>query len=194
MTSASFPTLLAQIDRARRVDALRHGALLDRCGPIGAAHCSRSSFPWHLTASVFVVDAAHRRTLLIEHPTLGRLLQPGGHLEAGEHLLQAALRELHEECGIAATALLALDEQPFDIDLHAIPASERRGEPAHQHLDFCFVATATDDAGPGGELATRWLPLDDARVHQQPRLARLAARLAAAPPLSLDQGLRYRGG
>uniref|UniRef100_UPI0005C248C4 NUDIX domain-containing protein n=1 Tax=Rubrivivax gelatinosus TaxID=28068 RepID=UPI0005C248C4 len=85
--------VMAEIARARAARPDLDWAAFDRCdrcAPVTAAHGRRSSFPWHLTASVFVVDADGRRTLLVEHPTLGRLLQPGGHLEPGETLRQAA--------------------------------------------------------------------------------------------------------
>lgn len=188
MDELPLAAVRAEIAAARTVRPDLDWAAFDRCAPVTAAHGRRSTFPWHLTASVFVVDAAGRRTLLVEHPTLGRLLQPGGHLEACETLRQAAARELCEECGAAIAAVAVLDELAIDVDLHAIPANPRKGEPDHWHLDFCFVARLSADAPAAGELPTRWLALDAEPVRVHARLARIAAGL------SLDQAPAYRRG
>lgn len=135
MDELPLAAVLGEIARARAARPDLDWAAFDRCAPVGAAHGRRSTFPWHLTASVFVVDAAAGRVLLVEHPTLGRLLQPGGHVERGETLREAAGRELREECGAAVAAAAALDGLASDVDLHAIPANPRKGEPAHAHLD-----------------------------------------------------------
>lgn len=188
MHELPLAAVLAEIASARAARPDLDWAAFDRCAPVTAAHGRRSSFPWHLTASVFVVDADGRRTLLVEHPTLGRLLQPGGHLEAGETLREAAARELREECGDAVAEAALLGELAVDVDLHAIPANPRRGEPGHLHLDFCFLARLPAEVTAGGELPTRWVALDAEPVRGQARLARIASRL------SLDQSPGYRGG
>ncbi|MBK1689972.1 NUDIX hydrolase [Rubrivivax gelatinosus] len=188
MDELPLAAVLAEIVRTRAARPDLDWAAFDRCAPVTAAHGRRSTFPWHLTASVFVADTAGRHALLVEHPTLGRLLQPGGHLEAGETLRQAAARELREECGDAVADAAVLGDLAFDVDLHAIPPNPRRGEPGHLHLDFCFLARLPAEVPAGGELPTRWVALDAGPVREQARLARVASRL------SLDQCPRYRGG
>jgi 8-oxo-dGTP pyrophosphatase MutT (NUDIX family) len=99
--------------------------------------------PGHFTASAFVISPDRSSLLLIEHPKLGRWLQPGGHVEAGDaDLLAAARRELDEEVGLRDLPL-AFDGI-FDLDVHRIPALGL--EPAHEHFDvrFAFRATGTD--------------------------------------------------
>ena len=51
----------------------------------------------HFTASVYIVDGD--RLLLIDHPKLGLLLPPGGHLEANETPVEAAHREVLADTG-----------------------------------------------------------------------------------------------
>jgi 8-oxo-dGTP pyrophosphatase MutT (NUDIX family) len=104
---------------------------------------SRSQFvPGHITASCYVIDSSCR-LLLHHHRRLNRWLQMGGHLEAGERPLDAALREAAEESGLRDLEL-AFDGIA-DLDVHVIPAG--RGEPEHRHFDVRYIAqTASPDS------------------------------------------------
>src|SRR4051794_24939531 len=103
---------------------------------------SRTQFAGHVTCGVVIVDADWR-VLHIRHNALGRWLLPGGHLELEDSSLAgAALREAYEETGLTSADLRPLtefEEIPLDIDIHAIPDSPARREPAHQHFDFRFA-------------------------------------------------------
>ncbi|MFI7356199.1 NUDIX domain-containing protein [Streptomyces avidinii] len=114
----------------------------------GGDPTSRSTLPGHVTCSAVVVDR-HRRVLHIRHNATGKLLAPGGHVEADDRsLLEAALREVHEEAGIPPGALCATAAYgglPFDIDVHDIDANPSKAEGAHQHYDFRFVLMLADD-------------------------------------------------
>lgn len=114
--------------------------------------------PGHVTASAFVVDRSRGRLLLIHHAKLGQWLQPGGHLDPGEDVLTAAIREVHEETGVAG---IPIGEGIFDVDVHAIPASGDR--PAHNHYDVRFLMeAANEDLVPSDEvLGARWVPVAD---------------------------------
>ncbi|WP_107090059.1 NUDIX domain-containing protein [Streptomyces sp. WM6372] len=60
----------------------------------------RSTLPGHVTCSAVVVDR-HCGVLPIRHNATGKPLAPDGHVEAGDRtLLEAALRDVHEEAGI----------------------------------------------------------------------------------------------
>jgi 8-oxo-dGTP pyrophosphatase MutT (NUDIX family) len=97
----------------------------------------RSFAPGHLTASALVLDATGTKVLLTHHKKLGRWLQLGGHCDGDADLARVALREATEESGIEG---LAIDPEPIDVDIHAIPA--RKGEPEHLHLDTRFLVRA----------------------------------------------------
>lgn len=130
---------------------------------------SRSTLPGHVTCSAVVVDR-HRRVLHVRHNATGLLLAPGGHVEALDRsLLEAALREVHEEAGIPPSALCATaayGRLPFDIDVHDIDANPAKGEGAHQHWDFRFVLQLVHghvevSVQPEEVSAAAWLAFDE---------------------------------
>ena len=111
---------------------------------------SRKNFIGHITAGCFIVTR-DKKVLLLQHKKLGRLLQPGGHIDAEDASpIAAALREVEEETGIGADLLhrrsLVPDreEVPFHIDTHPIPANATKGEDAHYHHDFQYLMLIDD--------------------------------------------------
>lgn len=129
----------------------------------------------HLTGSALVVSRDGGRVLLLRHRKLQRWLQPGGHAEPGESSGEAvALREAHEETGIAALTLHPSAPRPLDVDVHEIPA--RGDEPAHLHLDLRYLVLAPRKAtlarSPAESEDLRWFDW------------------AELPALDLDPGLR----
>ena len=79
--------------------------------------------------------------LLHHHRKLDLWLQFGGHVDGEGDLCAAARRELVEESGIEPAWM---QEAPFDVDIHGIPAHGT--EPAHDHLDIRFLARAPEAA------------------------------------------------
>jgi len=100
------------------------------------------------------------------HKKHGRWLPPGGHLEENETPPEAARREVFEETGLEIAFIsqenLWYDdwngcsiERPFACLLEQIPAQGE--EPAHEHIDFIFVAEPA-----GGNLTQgKWFSLDE---------------------------------
>ncbi len=127
--AASIATFLAALDR-----------LPD---PLNAA-----ADPTHVTASAIVVG--HRGTVLHLHKRLGMWLQPGGHIDPGEHPEDAVLREVLEETGLRVRHPPS-GPRLVHVDVH--PAGE------HVHLDLRYLV-AGDDADPvpaaGESPEARW--------------------------------------
>ncbi|WP_026239559.1 NUDIX hydrolase [Parafrankia discariae] len=144
----------------------------------GANLASRGEFRGHATAGAILADA-DGSILQIHHLALGRWLLPGGHLEAGDGSLQdAALRELVEETGIPAGAVISAAASPIHIDVHPIPANGTKGEPDHQHIDFRFLFRTDAEVGQlqAEEVtAADWRPVDS--VSDETLRRRIAAAL-----------------
>ena len=101
----------------------------------------------HFTASAFVIDADCARVCVVEHAKLGRLLQPGGHIEPTDESLEAAaLSEAAEETSLELD-FHPVAPRPFDLDIHEIP--ERPGEPAHFHLDVRYLLVGSGEPCTG---------------------------------------------
>jgi 8-oxo-dGTP diphosphatase len=97
----------------------------------------------------------------------GRWNGVGGHVEAGECIRDAALRELREETG------LALD------DLRLRGVVHESGLLGRAHVLFVFVGRARERAlRPAEGVTLRWQPL--ARIGELPLVGDVAALLARA--------------
>jgi 8-oxo-dGTP pyrophosphatase MutT (NUDIX family) len=151
----------------------------DRCAMLQLARelsdpLSRSEPSAHFTASAFVVDETGGRTCLVRHAKLGRLLQPGGHVEPGDGSLEeAALREACEETGLELR-LHPAAPRPLDVDVHRIPA--RGDEPEHLHLDVRFLLVGRGEPCDGAA----WHELGTAGDESVDRLAAKARAYAAS--------------
>ncbi|HWU10549.1 MAG TPA: NUDIX hydrolase [Streptomyces sp.] len=98
------------------------------------------------TADVVLLAAGH--VLLIQRrwdPHAGSWALPGGHVDAGEASLQAAVRELKEETGITVTADELRQVGAFDA-----PGRDPRG----RYVTVAYTATLPELTAP--------TPLDDA--------------------------------
>ncbi|HEX3806599.1 MAG TPA: NUDIX domain-containing protein [Gaiellaceae bacterium] len=142
----------------------------DRCAMLRfagelARPLSREEPSAHFTASAFVIDATCERACLVTHAKLGRLLQPGGHVEETDDSLEdAALREAREETALEL-AFHPTAPRPFDLDIHEIP--ERPGEPAHFHLDVRYLLIGSGEPCDGAA----WYPIDHPGDESVSRLA-----------------------
>lgn len=141
------------------VDA-RERASIDefiRVAPLLARPFDESADPVHVTASAIVVSEDADRTVLHLHKSLEMWIQPGGHIEAGEDPLAAAVREAREETGLPVRPWF--DDGSFvHVDVHPGP----RG---HTHLDLRFLLSSplvAPEPAAGESTAVDWFAWADA--------------------------------
>jgi 8-oxo-dGTP pyrophosphatase MutT (NUDIX family) len=94
----------------------------------------RTHLPGHITGSAWIVDPSNTQALLVHHAKLNKWVQPGGHADGDENILQVALREAEEETGLKK--LRVVNDTPFDVDIHLIP--KRADFPEHFHFDIRY--------------------------------------------------------
>ena len=94
----------------------------------------------HFTVSGFVVD--DRRTLLHWHRKNGMWLPPGGHIDPDEDPVQAVVREVREETGIACEVAQHVAPLSFEAPAQIAPPyailMEDIAEGPHQHIDLVY--------------------------------------------------------
>lgn len=141
-------------DAAQEALRTRFVAHLERAGD----GMWRSSYPDHITAGALVIDDAGERVLLNLHGKAKRWFAFGGHAEPGDPTLaEVAAREAREESGIPDLRLVPV---PAQLDVHAVPFCDPRGE-VH-HLDVRYVAIAPPAArevASDESLDVRWWPV-----------------------------------
>jgi len=136
-----------------------------------SAQCWQREYrPDHFTTSGLVTNDDGSRVLLGLHAKVGRWLQFGGHIEAGDvSLVAAARRETEEESGL--TDLTLVSNNPVALDAHPAPCDGG----ARRHLDIQYVFVADEQApmlSSDESLAVSWfdaseLPADtDASVRR----------------------------
>lgn len=163
------------------------GGFFEPSDPVTAMHVPPEA-EREFTASALVVE--NGRVLLVDHPSLGRWVQPGGHVETGETPDEAAIREVREETGVVAS-LVARPSRgarrdgsvalPRPFSVHAYPVRED-----HWHVDFAYLATVAgrDSTTPAVDrIETGWFGPGELRAGE--RVDAHARRLALE---ALDRG------
>ena len=132
----------------------------------GHALDNRDTMPGHVTTSALVLSPDNQQVLLIDHVTIGRWLQPGGHYEPAEYFHQSAAREAIEETAVTGLVLHPWHKGgdiPFVIDSHDVPGKKSRHETDHVHHDFQYLFIADPAATLTAQIeevhAARWHPV-----------------------------------
>ena len=123
----------------------------------------------HHTATAYIASAG--RTLLLWHHKLKMWLPPGGHLEANEDPVQAAVREALEESGYVVRVIappgLLVSSGPAVLPPPAVILVEdivRADQPFHQHIDHVYFTAPlrlVDFAAAIPHGAHRWVTADE---------------------------------
>jgi 8-oxo-dGTP pyrophosphatase MutT (NUDIX family) len=121
--------------------------------------CSEEADIRHVTVSAIVVSDEGDAVVLHLHKRLNMWLQPGGHIDAGEDIVAAALREAREETGLPVR-----HEREGGVCVHLDVHPGPRG---HTHFDVRYVVRApkvTPTPGVGESPEVRWFSWDDAHA------------------------------
>lgn len=140
----------------------------------------RDHLPGHITGSAWIASEDKTQVLLVHHKNLNKWLQPGGHADGDENVLNVAIREAKEETGLFA--LTQKHSGVFDFDIHPIPA--RKGFPDHLHYDvrFLFEASTNEKLNISDESNDlKWIDVKDVPVlcQHNPSILRMLSKLTA---------------
>ena len=124
----------------------------------------------HFTVSGFL---SHEGRTALHWHRLGLWLPPGGHIQPDEDPIEAVVREIEEETGLAATVVPTTRLYPHELPRQLPPPVtigvydiDEPGSP-HQHIDFVYftrpasgAALALPDNGEGW----RWVDAETLRT------------------------------
>jgi len=107
----------------------------------------------HLILGASVVIVADGAILLVQRghePQVGRWSVPGGRVEPGETLRQAAAREAYEETGLE----VRIGAELWDLTI-------TDGDVTYEVHDFAATVTGGSLRAGGDAADVRWIPLDE---------------------------------
>ena len=137
--------------------------------------------PGHITGSAILINKDGNKILMNHHKFLNKWLNFGGHCDGEEDVLNVAIRETMEESGLSAFRPLSVSL--VDLDIHAIPANHKKGEPEHLHFDIRYAMQMTDNQSPVQSIEShdlRWMSFDEALAITDHSLRRLIQKVQHA--------------
>jgi 8-oxo-dGTP pyrophosphatase MutT (NUDIX family) len=118
---------------------------------------SRLSSPTHAGGIVYKNDGNETLYLIVspKNSRQNTWVLPKGHIENGEGVREAALREVEEEAGVVARLIRTIGEVSFIVEENGIPSRTR--------IKFYLMHWLFDTPGKRSEnRATQWLPFEQA--------------------------------
>lgn len=128
-----------------------------------------------------------RQVLLRKHEKYGIWLSVGGHVDPGEDPVQAAVREVVEEVGLAVRLIdvgygVAAAPDSGYVDLpYPLAMNRHHVTETHDHVTFSYVGIAdsaelTLPPGPEGQAEVRWFSVED--LSRTPEISETIRRYA----------------
>ncbi|MDE6983240.1 MAG: NUDIX hydrolase [Lachnospiraceae bacterium] len=120
----------------------------------------------HFTASIWTINKAHTKTLMVYHNIYDSWAWIGGHADGNADLRAVALRELTEETGVKNAVLIHPDI--FSLEQLTVNGHIKKGiyVPSHLHMNVTYLAEA-DEREPltvndAENQAVRWWSFEEA--------------------------------
>ena len=122
----------------------------------------------HMACSIWTVDPAKTKALMVYHNLYDSWSWIGGHADGEHDLARVALRELEEETGVADARLVESCGPGgiFSLEALTVNGHVKRGDyvSSHLHLNVTYLAVASPDAflriKPDENSDVRWFALD----------------------------------
>ena len=119
----------------------------------------------HFTTSIWTVNKAHTKTLMVYHNIYDSWAWIGGHADGVENLASVALRELREETGVQGTLI---SPEIFSLEILTVDGHMKKGQyvPSHLHLNITYLAEADEKeslvVNKAENQAVKWWSFEDA--------------------------------
>ena len=99
----------------------------------------------HFTVSLWTVNQARTKTLMVYHNIYQSWSWIGGHADGIEDLCSVAMRELQEETGVSNASLVSRDI--FSLEILTVDGHIKKGVyvPSHLHLNVTYLAEADEN-------------------------------------------------
>lgn len=107
-------------------------------------YLDRENLVAHFTASLWTINKAHTKLLMVYHNIYDSWSWVGGHADGVEELSEVAMRELQEETGVKNATLVSKDI--FSLETLTVDGHVKRGQyvPSHLHFNVTYLAEADE--------------------------------------------------